>query len=751
MKFNYPINNFGAGEWSPKMQSRTDAEQYPRSCKELTNMMVQMQGGAQYRGGTLTHKIALQATQDAYNALLVANTDPTKDFKMVEYSSSALEDIVIITTGVAPTVFSGLNVTVTGDAWPAFWLPELTQYAQVGDYLFLTETSGAYKPRVIYYDAFAGQYYIKIFDNVNSRVSAWQANPWGDLEALGTSVTLTPSAATGTITITASSSYFKNDMIGAYVRLCSGASDEGVALLTAFTSSTVMTAVVQKTLPITTAYGGTAAPTTFWQASQWSNANGWPKTVVAFQGRVIYGGNMQKPDTIWGSRIGNIFNLQEIPSPNTTGVGGFASGAYLSDNSRPFTLTPNGAQSAKITALSAAKTLNIHTNKAEIVAAGANGAALGPVNVSFESSTSFGASAVQPIRVNNFSTFVQGNGYKVRDIVYNFNEDQYKSQDLTFLAEHLFIRSTAADIPNSLDIRETFFPVDDIIELCRYEARSSFLLVKTRMGRLYYVTLDRDYSVNAWGRIVLGSETEETYPYNAQPVVLAVCTLLSEVYVMVKRVFNGTAVVRIERLTRSWEYDNNSATTTHPRLPFPVYLDCSIYATVVGVAPATTWKVGLYHGGHLYGEGTVLSVIADGNYVGEITIPVGDTSGNFTLAVAASNVLVGFKYKGVLTTAGIETGGQFGQPLGRLKRVNDVAVKLFKTGSAKIGKDLNNLEEIVIRQPSVPMDQPTPYFTGNKLLTFSQGYEGDYSITVVQDKPYPLYVVSVTANGVSDD
>ena len=54
MKFNYPVNNFTAGEWSPKMSTRTDVQEIIRSCQELTNYIPQIHGGAQYRGGFST-------------------------------------------------------------------------------------------------------------------------------------------------------------------------------------------------------------------------------------------------------------------------------------------------------------------------------------------------------------------------------------------------------------------------------------------------------------------------------------------------------------------------------------------------------------------------------------------------------------------------------------------------------------------------------------------------------------------------
>lgn len=379
MKFNFPINNFSSGEWSPRMMGRTDTEQYARACEEITNFIPQMTGGAAFRGGT-THRDMPAATQTSLNNQAAAETPaqvPSRGFKLVPYTplASMRKRIIIMdethwwlwpsTNPAGEQPVKGTNLNAIG----AFWTPADTDYVAVGDLIILTSRTGAIKPRVFWYNSTTNAYRMDNIDQDYVTSQPWKTIPWSKIEALDSNVTLNPSATTGTITITASGPKFFPGDVGTYLRFANGTALDGVVRITGLTSATVATGTVLQTLPNASfAYGSTANNASFWQESAWSDRLGWPRTVTAFQGRLIFGGTRSKPDTVWGSRISNFFDFQEVPSPNTTGSTGFASSAFTADNSRPFALTPNTPEASAIMALSSAKTLTIHTAKAEIVA-----------------------------------------------------------------------------------------------------------------------------------------------------------------------------------------------------------------------------------------------------------------------------------------------------------------------------------------------------------------------------------------------
>ena len=752
MKFNFPINNFSSGEWSPKMAGRTDTDQYAKSCEEITNFIPQMTGGATYRGAT-RHLPLLSVTQTEMNLYSNVGGNPKPAagaYKIISYTpfDSTRAKILIITpykwyvwpsnNPLSQEVI--MATAAAADIATGNWVPQGTNYTVLGDYIILTHSSGTFRPKAFFYDSETGTYVLTDIERDTSTTPAkvrYKSLPFGPIETQGTSVAMTPSAVSGVITITASSAKFVATDVGSYIRFGSGSSPDGYAHITGFTNSTTVTALVMKQLPNTGAYGGTATPTTFWQEAAWSPRKGYPRTVVAHQGRLIYGGSPSAPDTIWGSRISNYFDFQEVPSPDTTGSTGFANAAFTADNSRPFTLTPNSPEANAIVAMSSGSTLTIHTNKSEIVAYGSNGA-LGPVNAVFESTTSYGASPVQPVRVNNFVTFVQATGRNVRDIVYNSDEEQFKSTDLAFVAEHFF------------PTLRTVTGYDTIQEMTKTEGSSSVLWCRTQLGKLYLVTLDRDYRVNAWARVALGGTNVADYDGSTHAQVLSICghhigndTSNKALYALVYRTVNGVGQVSLEHMCPPWEL-SNPANQTLPITFYNYYLD-SAYACEK--LTATTWDTtfgGTYPSAFI---NTTVSVMADGNYIGEVLV---SNLGVVTLNKEYDSIYIGYKYKGRIVTSPIEQGGQTGVPMGRIKRVNELVLRLVNTLGIKYGRK-DEMYDIPFRESHAPLNQGVEYFTGDKVVTFPPGYDRKFQLVVEQDLPYPCHIVAIIPQGVTYD
>lgn len=823
MKFNFPIVNFTAGEWSPKMLARLDTEQYARACKELTNIIPQLQGGAVYRGATVAKNSrtvpeegmggdplvdykSFQFYLDYWADQFYTGTEKGRsNIKMIPYVGSRTDigyppvGFFVFVNGAlgfsqgdsaTPVALSSGTTFVPRKAWDC-------HYVQVGEHLILVDNTGEVPPQVVMqtytlgvWDGFEVSNWLgSAFAPISGK--PWAHVPWGEINALDSNVTISASATTGTVTLTASASYFTSSMVGAYIRLCNGTNREGVAKITAYTSGTSVTATVVLTLPNASfQYGSTTNAASFWQFHAWYNGN-WPRTVTSFQGRTIFGGTPRQTDTIWGSRIGNYYDFEEVPSPHTTGTYGYAGAAYLADNSRPFELTSNSAEASNIQALCAAKTLMINTDRSEIVAYGSNGA-LGPNDVTFESSSSFGAESVQPIRVNNFMTFVERGGKSVRDLTFNFQEDQFRSSNLAFMVENYFRAQHFHEKEEAV-----------IEELCsfKYGEGSTLLAARDRRGLLFSCTIDRDYQVNAWSRINIGVSPEQQdedvtarkgavdnpEDYYAPARCMSICyvpgftfsyesggdsyysTVRPKVYigVMRLRISSGTPswYFSIEELQDPWERGQPrnsgeiSETTTgydivgSPTM-MPHYLDCAEYAVpsdattpLDGTVPTKTWKVNPYGAfGMTPMRGQTVSVYADTVYIGEVEI-ADDEAGTFEIPVEASNVVLGFKYKGRLVTMPIEQGGQIGQPKGRIKRIDEVVFDLYNTGAVAIGAEGGETDEIPIWDTSTALGDAAEYFTGLKVVEFLHGFDRRQCVVLEQNFPVPLHILSISARG----
>jgi hypothetical protein len=736
------------------MLGRTDTEQYTRACEKIQNFIPQMTGGAVYRGGTKIVPITDATGQTALNTE-VSSVIP--DMKLVPYTpyNSSFNKILCITgtndwrilpNGTEPTygTQTALESLLT-------WTPSQTSYVQVGDLTILCDGNGALPPKVFYYDTGSAQYRVYNIDRDYVTFRPWRTIPWGPVNSNSSNLSLNPSATTGTITLTASAGIFNSSWIGTYFRLCQGTSLDGVVRITAVGGPTSATALVVQTLPAAGIdYGSAAASTTFWQTSIWSNFYGWPRTVTAFQGRVVFGGYNFFTDTIWGSRIGNIFDFEEIPSPNTTGTFGFASGAYLNDNSRPFALTPSTPEASNIYALSSSKTLVINTNKSDIVAYGSNGA-LGPNNVVFESSTSFGAEQVQPVRLNNYLTFVQRGGRKIRDIIFNDTEAQFKSTDLAFVAEHYTVRDS-----------DDFRDLDPYKELAKTEDLNSILWCRTLTGRVYGVTLDRDYQINAWFRLELGQDSnyEPVFYDGGYTPIISICNFpestnnYSALYMLVIRRANGANYASLEVLQPPWElgntFDTDFDVNAVPPITerYPIYLDCAQVINKPGATATTTFNTTLTNINPY--RDTKVHVYADGNYKGEFLV-ADDANGTLTLPDPANTIIVGYRYDGIIKTVPIEQGGQIGVPQGRIKRIDEMVLKFVNTVGCKFGPSETELEEIPFLEPDQDLDQGIRHFTGEKIVNFNGDYDRTAQVVIKQDQPYPCHVLCVIPRGITNE
>ena len=728
MKFNHLANTFSAGEWSPKMRARSDAEEHGKACETLINFIPKIQGGAFRRPGTVRTVLSAESESDMQNAvsntavkskmipfvmgngnrniLCAFDTQPSTTWFLFSASSPT-------GSGSAPTPGTGANFTVSAAS---------LKYAQYGDYIFLVENStGVGTPARVWYDNGFGGGGLKTVDTIPDLVaSTFKCVPYMPINALGINVNLTPSAATGAITLTASATFFAPGHVGAYFKL-SAAGSTAALKVTGYTSDTVVSATVVFGNAAVTAHG--AAAGTSWEESAWSDYRGWPRTVCTYQGRVIFGGNKTSPSTLWGSRIGNSLDYMERPVEQDDDFTG-----YLNDNSRPFTLTPSTGNTGPIKSLTAGKSLLILTEMGEITGMGTNGA-LGPNDVNFESSSSFGCGTPMPARVGQSLVFVQKGGRKIRDLVFNMDENAYKSQDLMFVADHLSIDTEAN-------------AVDKIVEIIGVQSDSSFIYAKTQNGRLLALTIDYDYKINAWSQIVLGGKSElKTFP-----LVKSMCaipdsnTSYDRMYLMVQRYSDGASRVSIEY------FDIPKETSTFSVGPAfsaeHVYVDMKM--TYNAGAPTTNVVTGL-----AYLEGEKLQVVADGFFVGEKTV---DSAGNFVVDNAASFFVFGYKFPSLLKTMPIELGAQVpGTPQGFIKRIDEVMLKFYLTYGAKYGHKATELTDIGFKDPNGIMNQPPVFFTGMKLMKMPSNYEREAQVIVSTDKPWPCNILAIISKGILYD
>lgn len=767
MKFNFPIVNFSSGEWSPYLKGRADIQAYSQSCEEMTNFLPLATGGAQYRAGarsiymgagvsgfraaldagdpTKMHAFQYTGTGPRTSGQLVFTGNTSNPVYFVRYSRSggvSSATAITVNYGRGGSTGAGTHwfITSNGSATTAgFTSTHKWHHTQVGEYLVLARTDGAHPP-MVYYQLIDGTHVFTDWQDFTVRregvsVAAgsrqFKGIPWSEPYALDSYATATPSAvgSGGPRTVTFSQAIVTSAKFnGTLIRFCSGTLAEGVFQMDTINTTSILQGQNLNTLPAAGAYGGVAAPTTFWQNTLWGDGPGFPRTVTSYQERLIFGGTPTYPNRIWGSRAGNITDFQNIPSPDTTGIYSYADQKYLTENERAFDFTLTNVD--EIVSLSAGKVLTVFGKSNETVMFGTDGA-LSPINVQTETTTNYGAINVQAVRALNTTVFVSGNGLLVRDTTYNFNEDQYVVSTMNFLADHLF---TGTDTAKDIDAPKYIVPVS---------RDKDFLFFLTEQGRMYCMTRNKELGTIGWSRVAIndGSSTQ-TPPYEDAAYVAAACPGI-----------DGESVFMLVREGSRTHLCDMTLPYTGPN-PFlesvsytdyePVFLDFQADAEAVGAVPTATWTTNITGTGDRY-SGKTVSVIADGIYVGEFT------AGTLNLPFSASHVVVGYKYKGVLKTMPIEQGGQYGAPMGRHKRIDEMLIRFYRTVGCKYGKSQSDLYEIPFRENSQLMGDPTDYFTGDKVVTFPPGYERDIQVVIEQNLPFPCYILAIVPRGMTYD
>lgn len=754
MKFQGALNNFISGEWSPKMLARTDTDQYTRACKLLRNAFPQLQGGAFKRPG-FRHFVYDPATEGtpgtvqgyldgvSKNALFEWTVDGVPYLILANNEAPQTGTHPWIVVNTATTQVYAIVATSHVDI-PDTRIDE-AQFHQVGDVLFIVSPGG--QPRMIRFEGstIAMRAFWEYWSFDQSGNVPWRAFPFGDLNSAAVNGTITATGTFtvgGTVTLQASSGLEPftagmddGDNFG-LVAFIDGTS-LGVAVIDTFTDTNTATAIVLAQLPGSSPKAFGASTGTAWTTSAWNPDAGWPTSITSYQQRLYFGRGTQ----FWGSRIGQVFDMYNV-GVDTTDY------SFTEDNSVPWNGTLTTTKKG-IATMSAAKSLVMNCGDAETVMFGNN--ALGKRDVNIEASTFYGAEPIMPVRVNNYLTFVQSNGRKVRDVVFNFDENQYKSNDLGFPADHL----TLGD------------PIKQLVAGEMYGA--SMIFARTASGKLLSSTLDRDYQINAWAKHPIGGAYQGGEPEVVSLAVMPSQTFASDagvtikedvLYALIRRTVNSVDHVYLERIERFYDPDDERELATgQPSHAF--YLDGScmyvrttggaaeelLGATVAGTKEAgTTWT------GLTKFAGATADAFLDGEYIGLVTVGSGGT-----LTTASGTWLyLGYKYKMQLQPTPLEFGSQTGSAQGVHKRAQDLYAKFYKSVGAKYGipegRDTpQKLHDIDFRETTDPLNSPVPLKTVDMLLKMPGGYRRTLDVYLESEYPYPCNILALVYGGLTYD
>ena len=498
--------------------------------------------------------------------------------------------------------------------------------------------------------------------------------------------TLALSGTTGSITVTASAATFASTDVGRLIRWKDPANNWTWLTITAYTNTTTVTATISGP----NASAGTA--TKSWRLGAWSTTTGWPGAVTFHEERLWWAGSTNNPQTIWSSKSGDFENM--APSGVT--------GTVADDSAVTFTLGAN--QVNVIRWLESGPVLQIGTiGGMWIMRASATDDAITPTNVQAKLQRANGCANQMPRAIGDAVLFVSRSGKKVREMAYSFERDKYVAPEMTILADHI----TGTGITQTAAAEEP----DPILWCVRAD------------GYLLGMTYDREQDVVAWHRHKIGGAFG-----SSNAVVESVAVIPSpngdhsQIWMIVKRTVNSATVRYVEFMEQAF------ATSDDQEDAFFVDSGLTYDST------ATTTITGLSHL-----EGQTVAVLADGAAHPDKTV----SGGSITLERSASVVHVGLTYNTDVEMLRPDAGAPSGTAQGQTKRIVGVTLRFLDTLGCKVGKDADNLDEVLFRSGSDDMDSPPPIYAGDKYIAFNAGYDTDGLIFIRQDQPLPMTLLAV--------
>jgi hypothetical protein len=494
----------------------------------------------------------------------------------------------------------------------------------------------------------------------------------------------------------------------------------------------------------------------------------YPSVVAFVQQRLAFANSNNNPETVWESRVGDYFNFTK-------------STITQDDDSIEFTLA--GSQVNEIQNILDLGRLLLFSAGGIWSVDGDSDGVVRPTAINLRQQVYSGSSALKPLIVVNSALYVQARGNAVRDLGFSFQDDGYRSNDLSAYAGHLLSGYTITD-------------------WAYQETPHSVIWAVRSDGTLLSLTYIKEQEIRAW------SHHDTTFgrfkkvcviPENGEDVLYAVVNAdvggnTPDVIVrMVNRQFTETEDAFF--VDGGLTYDGTGATTTSMDLStgagwtpddtltltasvatfsagdvgnaFVLHsgddsVICTVTAytstTVVSVQPdvdvipalrdaTTVWSraVDEFSGlDHL--EGQMVSILADGSVISDGTDAAYTVSGGeITLDSPYSKVHIGLPITADLELLPVEDP-QDETLVDKRLTINQATLMLEASGAPSVGPDEDRLREVPPLRPA-NLGDITPLITGNVTVGLNNTWDDHGRTFIRHTDPLPLTVLGVVRRG----
>lgn len=326
-------------------------------------------------------------------------------------------------------------------------------------------------------------------------------------------------------------------------------------------------------------------------------------------------------------------------------------------------------------------------------------------NIEAVKQSHYRADPVPPTQTGVSTVFVQSGGRKLREAQYDLQGDRYPAQNINIWQRHI-LKGGARQLTFQAEPDELLWIVRGDGELALHPH------VPEQEVRGFARTAHAAGAIVSAQAIPGGDGNDGLWA-----------------------LVNAGGSLSVQLQDPAWEEDESL-------LPDAFFVDSG--ATYSG-APTTTVS-GLDHL-----AGRAVAVLADGAVVTGLSV---DGGGNLTPALpfAASKVQIGLPYSARLTWLRPEIRDASGGTVqGKVKRLVNLFLRVLATGGVKIDAGAGHVDELIDRPTGGPMNAPVPMFSGDTSKPVGGSWDRNGQATIISDEPLPCMVVATMPRLAMDD
>jgi len=639
--------SFITGELDPLLRSRVDLQQYTNALAKATNVVVQPQGGIRRRPG-LKHIVELPSAA-ANGVRLVPFEFSVDDSYMLCFTDLRM---YILKDGVQIT-----NINGSGNAY-------LTTTITAAMLANIVWTQSA-DTMIIVQEDLTPQRLVRGGSDSSWTISTISFDSIPKYAFTITTTTpsaghLTPSSVSGNVTLTAQNSIFTTASVNQYIN----AVPQGRARIVRYVSNTVVEAVTEYPFFNTSniAQGNWEIESGY--EDVWSSSKGWPRTVTFHEGRLYFGGSKSRPSTIWGSKIGLFFDF--VPSES------------LDDDAIDATLDTSSLN--VIVDMISGRDLQVFTTGGEFYVPQVGTEPITPLTLAFKAVSRNGTKPGTRVQaLESGSVYIQRLGKSVNEFMFSDTQATYVTQRISLLAGHLLKSPTRMTLRRANSTDE-----GDLL-----------MMANETDGTMAVFSVMRSQQITAPSEYITDGKF------------LDVQVDVSDIYVVVRRVFNGTTKYFIELFR-----DN-------------LFTDCAFSGGAASSASSLP---------HI---GKALNVITDGVPQSNETVSGG---GSVTFDRASTTSYeVGLPVTVYAKTMPGEIKLQTGTRIAFKKRIVEINAIVDDTQHLEL-----NSNPVPFRSFDNPLlDEAVAEFTGIKRVNGVLGYSREQAIEISQSLPQKMTLLGL--------